>query len=313
MLNYIGKTLGCAAEAVIFSIPRSFPMYLKNEYSYEEYLIEGQLCLFAKPAEFNLAKYKKHKAKIEKLTNTRVVLNLDSITNYQRKALLDEKIPFVVKDYQIYLPFLAICLSEKYKNKLSVEKFTPTAQLVFLYLFYNNTEMTETEISKRLNCTVMSASRAYKMLVECGLFDYKYDGRKKYIVTDKSKSELLRAAEPFMIDPVEKTVYFNKDVDLSNHLKSGCYALSEKSMLDFAESDKCYALTKDEYKNISGRIDKEQYHSIGGTKTEVWSYSPIFLTNNNSVDDISLIMSMKNETDERIAVEIDRVRRKYEW
>ena len=313
MLNYVEKALGCVAKDVPLSIPKSFPMFLKNEYSYEEYLIEEQLCLFAKPAEFNLAKYKKHKEKIEELTNIRVVLNLDSITNYQRKALLDEKIPFVVKDYQIYIPFLAICLSEKYKNKLSVEKFTPTAQLVFLYLFYNNTEMTETEISKRLNCTVMSASRAYKMLVECGLFDYKYDGRKKYIVTSKSKSELLRAAEPFMIDPVEKVVYFDNGVDLSRYLKSGYYALSEKSMFDFSGSDKCYALTKGECRNISGSIDKDQYRSIGGIKTEIWSYSPTFLTNNNSVDDISLIMSMKSETDERIAAEIDRLRRKYEW
>ena len=313
MLNYVENTLGCAAKAVTFSIPRSFPMYLKNEYSYEEYLIERQLCLFAKPTEFNLAKYKKHRAKIEELTNTKVILNLDSITNYQRKTLIEENIPFVVKDRQIYLPFLAICLSEKYENKMTVEKFTPSAQLVFLYLFYNNAEMTETEISKRLNCTVMSASRAYKMLVECGLFDFKYDGRKKYIVTDKSKSELLKSAEPFMIDPVEKDVYFDKNVDLSKHLKSGCYALSEKSMLDFAENDKCYALTKDEYKNISGSINEERYRSIGGIKTEIWSYSPIFLTNNNSVDDISLIMSMKNENDERIAAEIDRLRRKYEW
>ena len=312
-MDYIEKTLGCHAEAVKFAIPKKFPMYLKNEYLYNEYLIEGQLCLFVKPVKFNLAKYKNHIRKIEEFTDTKVVLKLDSITGYQRKALIDEKIPFVVNDSQIYLPFLAICLTEKYKKIMLPEKFTPSVQLVFLYLFYNNAEMTETEISEQLNCTNMSASRAYKMLVDCGLFDYKYKGRKKYIVTKKNKSELLRCAEPFMINPVEKIIYFDKDVDISSHLKSGCYALYEKSMIEFSESDKCYALTKDEYKNIDGIIDKEQYQSVGGTKAEIWSYSPLLLSNDNTVDDISLIMAMKNNTDERIEIEIDKIRRKYGW
>lgn len=116
-----------------------------------------------------------------------------------------------------------------------------------------------------------------------------------------------------MIDPVEKIVYFDKNVDLSKYPKSGKYALSEKTLIDFSEKDKCYALTKDEYKNIGSIIDKEQYYSIGGTQAEIWSYPPAFFTNNNTVDDISLIMSMKNETDERIAMEINKLRRKYEW
>lgn len=312
MQGYIEKILGCKLEANHFAVPKSFPMYLKNNYSYKEYIIEGQVCLFVKPIEFNLASYKKHKKKIEELTDTKAVLNLENITPYQRKTLIEENIAFVVENYQIYLPFLAICLSEKYEKKLSVDKFTPLTQLVFLYIFYNNSNMTATEMSQRLNCTVMSANRAYKTLVDCGLFEYKVSGRKNYLVAYKTKSELLKLAEPFMINPVERVVYFDKNVNLLKYPKSGKYALSEKTLIDYTEKDKCYALTKSEYKNISGSIDKEKYRSIGGTKAEIWSYSPIFLTNNNTVDDISLIMSMKNETDERITLEIDRLRRKYE-
>ena len=313
MQDYIVKTLGCKLEAVSFATSKSFPMYLKNNYSYKEYIIEGQVCLFVKPIEFNLASYKKHKKKIEELTNTKVVLELENITPYQRKTLIEENIAFVVENYQIYLPFLAICLCEKYEKKLLIEKFTPLTQLVFLYIFYNNSDLTATEISQRLECTVMSANRAYKTLVDCGLFEYKIIGRKKYLTTNKTKSELLKLAEQFMISPVKKIAYFDKNVNLLKYPKSGKYALSEKTLIDYNEKDICYALTKDEYKNIDSKIDKEQYYSIGGIQAEMWSYSPSFLTNNNTVDDISLIMSMKNETDERIAMEINKLKRKYEW
>lgn len=313
MQNYIEQMLGCAIKPKDFDISKNFPMYLKNEYTYREYIIFEQGCLFAEPVFFNLSKYKKHKQKLEELTGLKVVLDLKNITQYQRSALIKENIPFIVDNSQIYLPFLMTCLTEKYTEKQAVNKFTPLTQLVFLYIFYNNCSMTATEISKKLGCTVMSANRAYTALVNSGLYSYKSDGRKKYLVTEKSKSELLRCAEPFLINPAEKTAYFHIAKDLSQYLKSGIYALAEKTMLDCSENDKCYALSRDDFKKLDGTIDAENYLSVGGVRAEIWRYDPGLLSIDGNVDDISLILSMQGEKDERVVSEIEKLRSKYEW
>ena len=108
MINYIRNTLGVDIKEQKCDIYAKLPLYLKNEYEYKQYKIEGAECLFVKPVEFSLIAYKKHLFKLVELTKFNIVLELDSITPYQRKALIGEKIPFVVKDYQMYMPFLAI-------------------------------------------------------------------------------------------------------------------------------------------------------------------------------------------------------------
>lgn len=313
MQEYINYTFGWDTEFEAFDIPKTFPLYLKHEYSYVKCCIADQEVLFVTPVDFNLSSYKKHRIKIEELTSMRVVLCLDSITPYQRKSLIEERIPFVVKNSQIYLPFLAICLLEKYENKVEIEKFSPLTQLVFLYIFYNDTKLTATEISEKLNCTVMSASRAYKALTDSGLFDYVQDGRNKYITPKYYGGEFLKAAEPYMINPVEKTSYFRNGDTFAHCPVAGLTALAQKTMLSVSDRERCYAVSKKYNSQLTSAITKAEYLSIGGTKLELWSYDPCLLTDNYVVDDISLILSLGSETDERVTSELEKLRRKYQW
>ena len=117
MQEYISQTFGFETEFKNFKIPKTFPLYLVSGYSYRECCIEDQEILFVTPVDFNLGSYKKHRLKIEELTSLKAVLCIDNVTMYQRKILIEEHIPFVVKDSQIYLPFLAVCLTEKYNQK----------------------------------------------------------------------------------------------------------------------------------------------------------------------------------------------------
>lgn len=63
------------------------------------------------------------------------------------------------------------------------------------------------------------------------------------------------------------------------------------------------------------KIYSDKIFIIGFTFYNIFTVNydfSVFLTN-NTVDDVSLILSMKPETDERIAAESDKLRRKYEW
>ena len=313
MIDYIRNTLGVDIKEQKCDIYAKLPLYLKNEYEYKQYKIEGVECLFAKPVEFSLIAYKKHLSKLTELTKFNIVLELDSITPYQRKALIEERISFIVKDYQMYMPFLAICLTQRFEQKMIVEKFAPLTQLAFLYIFYNNVKLTAVELAKRIDCTSMSATRAYKELVDSGLFRCETDGRKKYIVPNAQGGKLLKTAEPYLINPVESVNYIRIDKNFEKKHISGIYALGKKTMLAVRDNDKSYAVSKKERIGILDLTPKATYDGYNGMKIEKWCYNPAILSKDGIVDDISLILSLADNKDERVQISIDELKEKYEW
>ena len=148
----------------------------------------------------------------------------------------------------------------------------------------------------------MSVSRAYAQLTAWGLYHYRVSGRNKYPETDLSDGDMLRMAEKYMISPVT-AVYNCKDA-ASGKLRAGLYALEGKSMIGISECDICFA---DIRKNISICNEGE------GVRVECWCYDPKLLSDSEDVDDISLILSLKDDPDERVQSAVEDLRRKYGW
>ena len=313
MDQYLKATLGCNIQKESYDLPPKMPQYLLNDYSYQKYIIENQECLFVTPFEFSFSAYKKQYQKIKQITNLQIVLHLKSITQYQRKTLIEEHIPFVVEKSQIYLPFLAISLTEKFQEITEVEKFSPITQLVFLYMFYNKEKISATDLALKINCTAMSVTRAYKALVDCDLFHTENVGVKKYIVPESDGGELLRNAENYLINPIEKIIYLQKNIELSEYITSGLHALSKKTMLNATEDDVHYAVHRKKQFRLEDIVPKALYIAKKAIAVEKWSYDPAILAVNNMVDDISLILSLKDNKDERVQMEVDRLRSKYQW
>ena len=313
MISYIQQTLGCNVVEQDYTVPNEFPMYLKNDYSYKRYTINGVKCLAVKPYDFSLSGYKKQRIKIAELSGLDIILELDRITPYQRQSLINDKIPFVVNDTQLYLPFLAISLTEKYNKTEKIEKFSPVTQLVFLYAYYKKECLPVIELSNILGYSVMSINRAYTELINCNLIQFQVKGRKKYFLPVLPYAELLKAAEPYMINPVAKRLYCNRLYDFTDNGKSGLYALSEKTMLEISGNEMCYAFSKTQFSNTrlkNYEVDPEDKNAV---TIECWSYDPSLLTNDDCVDDISLILTLKDNDDERVQIAVDDLRRKYKW
>ena len=69
MQEYIRNTFGTEAVKENYVLPKNAPMYLKNEYAYCKYIINGQHCLFLKSVNFTLAGYRKHRDKLILVNN----------------------------------------------------------------------------------------------------------------------------------------------------------------------------------------------------------------------------------------------------
>ena len=84
-------------------------------------------------------------------------------------------------------------------------------------------------------------------------------------------------------------------------------------MIGANEEDECYAIYKKKSINSIDCASKISYISGDALKLEKWSYDPCILAQDGLVDDISLMLSLNDNTDERIQMEIAHLRSKYEW
>ena len=122
-------------------------------------------------------------------------------------------------------------------------------------------------------------------------------------------------SKKYLNNPVSKTIYLKNKDSVENKWVSGFSALSEKTMLMANENELCFATNKEAAKKINKLeiFDNLYYEVYGGIKLEIWSCNPGLLTKNNIVDDISLILSMPNVTDERVEKMIDEIKEQHKW
>lgn len=85
MTEYIKNFLGAVVTEEKYISPNNLPIYLKNNYSFRMLTINEVKCLMAIPKNFSLVAYKKQMKKLTEIFDCDVILNLKSITPYQRK------------------------------------------------------------------------------------------------------------------------------------------------------------------------------------------------------------------------------------
>ncbi|MDR0305400.1 MAG: hypothetical protein LBI42_01035, partial [Chitinispirillales bacterium] len=130
---FITNTLGFNVTTKSWNGKAKLPFYLSDAYAVQKVTLDSVKCLFIKPKDklHTLPAIKKHIVKIREIEPLPTVLELDTISSKQRKALIRAQIPFVVNGSQIYLPFMGIYLQEKYaQQKRPNQTLMPSAQML---------------------------------------------------------------------------------------------------------------------------------------------------------------------------------------
>ena len=89
--------------------------------------------------------------------------------------------------------------------------------------------------------------------------------------------------------------------------------LSKKTMISATEQDQSYAISRKNRFDVQNFSTKASFLSGDAVAIEKWCYNPDTLADGNTVDDISLILTLKDNKDERVQMEIERLRSKYGW
>ena len=113
--------------------------------------------------------------------------------------------------------------------------------------------------------------------------------------------------------PVDRILYVKGTAQIEHPIASGIRALARQSMIGVNDQDGAIAISKKEAAKIPAEdiCTKQYFEDFGGAVIEVWSYDPIILERDGCVDDISLLLSMDNDPNERVQTCLDEIRQKH--
>ena len=275
------------------------PLYIVNSYQFYTAYIENIRCIVIKPIEElpTLPSLKKQIQKIRVIDDVPVVLYSKTISFYRRKSLLENHIPFMT-DKQDFLPFIGTLLVDEKKTEKIKDKFVYSTQLLFLAYMYNHEKKVYvSDLSKSLPFSAMTLSRAVKQLDMTDLFSVYKDGVNKVIESKYSYKELFERIQHYLLTPVRHVGYMDQSLVTDHMVLSGESALSEMSMLNPSRI-RTYAVNEKDFDKtqlIDELIDPDVQ-----VKVEIWAYNPHLFTHANIADTLSIVLSLKENKDERI-------------
>ena len=242
---------------------------------------------------------------LEQKLNALVILVAEKVVSYKVTRLTKYRINFIIPYKQLFLPSLLMSFRKETANELS-EHITPITQMLILYhLEVEAIQGMDTHsLADRLRVSYSSMNRAVRWLYERGLITLTNE-KVKLIEVSETKKDLWEKVLPLLENPIEEIVF--TDCNL-NALQAGINALSEYTMIN-REQHECYALTRAELNSLQVPTDKR----FGNNVVQIWRYSPSLLSGTNTVDKLSLYLSLKDSDDERIQIELDNLIKEIPW
>lgn len=309
MKPVLKNVFGLSIEYKTWSNQNDLPVYIAESYNFCTAYIGDKRCIMLTPIQElgTLPALKKQIAKIRQIDDVPVVFDLETVSEYRRRSLIENNIPFVTKK-QVFLPFIGTMLTEEKETKQLTDKFVCSTQQLFLfYLYSNKKRMYISEAGKVLPYSAMTLTRAVKQLEATNLFLVAKDGVNKFIESKYCNTELFENAKAYLSTPVRKVGYIEKTLVTKNMAFAGETALSEKTMLNPSRVI-TYAVSEKEYGKKP--LPEELIDPDSQIRLEVWSYDPRQFSKDDMADDISVVLSLQDVTDERIEEAIEELLKK---
>lgn len=284
----------------------SMPLYIAGNYDFCIAYISDKRCIMIRPKEelAALPALKKQIAKIQEVDRVPIVLELISVSSYRRKSLIENNIPFITKK-QAFLPFIGTMLTDEKEAEKRREKFVFSTQQLFLfYLYSKRKRLYVSEAAKKLPFTAMTLTRAVKQLEATDLFLVTKDGVNKVVESKYGRAELYKRSQQYLSTPIRKTGYIDKSEITFDMRCAGETALAEKTMLNPSRLITYAVWDKDFDKKLLTEelIDPEKQARI-----ELWAYDPKMFSSDNTADVLSVALSFRGNSDERIEEAVEKL------
>ena len=309
MENVLGEAPGLAplSEKRL----RTLPLYLRSGYRFRRARFAGTEFVLAftgaDPPERTPGEYAGHVDVIERALGQRVALVLPPIPAYKRNRLVQKKVPFIMPGRQMFLPSLFVDLRERLPRKTRpADELSPSAQTVVLYYLLGNETrgIPLQELAGRLGYSSMTMSNVRRELEGMEFSTAERQGRTSSIRFVLPRRDLWKAALETMRSPVKRKHWVGWKTTPDTALKAGTTALAELTLLG-DDRIPTYAMARAAWS--AAIVDELPEPDDATAVVEAWAYDPCALSNGPGVDPLSLYLSLRGSSDERVLAAIDEV------
>ncbi len=318
--RYLHEVMGLSVVIKPWGGGAALPYFLHDVYEFATIdLLGGQYVLMLERDKAGGAsKVRKQLDALNQASGAVGVFVSASLSSYERKRLIEQRVPFIVPGNQLYLPDLGIDLREYFRKSRAVQdkKLSPATQALLIGALLNpwKFDVHPAELGTHLNYTSMTLSRAVNELAHVGLATVIEVGRERWLHFDNDAPTTWRKAQPLLRDPVKKRVWAKSVPIIHEQARlAGETALATVSML--AEpAHPVYAISSEEWKHAQQLGMRElPVAESDACLWQIWSYTPNISQVAGSVDDLSLILSLRNEHDERVQIALSEFEEKLTW
>jgi hypothetical protein len=319
---YLQETLGADARIRQWGGARNLPYFLQDAFDLHEFLLRDKEILLASGRKGRLPALRTLRTQLDKLahiTERPVVFATGTLASYERKRLVEHKVPFVVPGNQLYLPDLGIDFREYFRQpQLAVTTFTPATQALFIAALLRGEwrdSWQPVELLVELGYTTMTLTRAVRELTAAGLMTAHQEGRTRQLHVKYPPDQVWVQAAPFLRTPVKRTVWVDgqRSAKQPRAPLAGQSALAFYSMLAEPAYPIC-AVSAAQWKAAQNAgIHTLPEPQPGASQWEVWSYTPSLGQDSQLVDPLSLTLSLKDESDDRVRQALGALRGRFPW
>ena len=317
---YLQETLGVTARLAPWSGGERLPLFLRDGYRFYQAELLGVPCVFMVDRADEApspASVRKHLGQVEPKWEGELVYVRGQVASDQRRRLIEQKVPFLVPGNQMYLPMLGIDLREHFRKQRETPlTLKPATQALILQLLLRPDDdlQTPVEFAERMGYTKMTMSRAFDELEVEQLCDVSREGRERWLRLKGTRQELWTKALPLMRSPVKQRKYVRRLNTDQVGLVAGLSALAKYSMLA-APKAAVVAVSSNDWKEIRQEVDRVHVaiDDPDALEIEVWTYSPKPFAENNTVDRLSLFLSLKDSKDERVEAALEAMMEGVQW
>jgi hypothetical protein len=319
--RYMHETLGVDVRPARWDGDVLLPVFLRNLYTFFDAQLLAVPCLLMldnEEQEQSPATVRKHMELVKVRWDGEVVYVRARVTAYNRKRLIEHKLPFIVPGNQMYLPMLGIDLREHFKKlRVEIHRFNPSTQALVIHVLLRGTAKkiyTPAEMAGFLGYSAMTMTRAFDALEASNLGEIFLEGRERYLRFIDPEKIIWANAQTFLRSPVKKRIYIEPMNEPHAGPRAGLTALADYTML--AEpSNSTIALSREDWKSLRQRHQVREIPSRepGALEIEVWSYAPSLFAEGEVVDRLSLYLSLKESKDERIEAAREEMVKGLHW
>lgn len=318
--KYLNETLGVTLAPMRWRDSARLAPFLRERYRFWEVLLLNTQCLLMADEddqEQAAGVIRKHMTQVQDKWPAEVVYVRNRLTPYNRKRLVEQKVPFVVPGNQMYLPTLGIDFREHFRRQRKrPASFSPATQVLVIYWMLKRTDeyLTPGQMVQQLGYTPMTMTRAFDELETAELGEVTRHGKERQLRFVEPKHDIWTKTQPFLRSPVTKRVFIHWPRPIPEGIEAGLAALAHYTMLA-QPVHPVIALYKQDWKTLPQWRDKTPIpkQDPDVVEVEIWSYKPGLFAQKGVIDQLSLYLSLKDNEDERVQTALEEMLGRFKW